>query len=109
MLTLFIRYSINPNKMAEFRAYVSAEQEPIRRSGGDTLGYFLPTDFAGPTNEAFGLIRFSTLAAYEKYRTLLAEDPVHQKNVARLEQSNSVLAMHRSFLRQLEGVRQMEG
>jgi hypothetical protein len=102
MLTLLIRYSINPNKIADFKAYVAAELGPIRQSGGDTLGYFLPTDFAGPTNEAFGLIRFSTLAAYEKYRSILASDPEHQKNVARLEENGSVLATHRSIVRQVE-------
>jgi hypothetical protein len=62
----------------------------------------LPTDFAGPTNEAFGLIRFSTLAAYEKYRKILGNDPEHQNNVARLEESGSVLATHRSIVRQVE-------
>ena len=102
MLTLLIRYSIDPNKVAEFKIYVAAEQKCIRRSGGDTIGYFLPTDFAGPMNEAFGLIRFATLAAYEKYRKILAEDLDHQKNVVRLEQSGSVLSTHRSIVRQVE-------
>ena len=101
MLTLCIRYSINPNKMADFKAYVAAELRPIRQSGGDTIGYFLPTDFAGPTNEAFGLVRFPTLAAYEEYRQKLKNDLEHQKNVARLEQSGSVLALHRSILQQV--------
>ena len=67
MLTLCIRYTIDPNKLAAFRHYVEAEQEPIRRSGGRTLGYFLPTDFAGPTNEALGLIDFVTLDDYLAY------------------------------------------
>jgi hypothetical protein len=62
MYTLCIRYTINPNKLKGFKSYVEAEQGAIRRSGGKTLGYFLPTDFAGPTNEALGLIDFSTLA-----------------------------------------------
>jgi len=67
MITLCIRYTLNPNRLADFKAYVAAELDVIRRSGGETLGYFLPTDFAGPTNEAFGLIDFRTLAAYEQY------------------------------------------
>ena len=68
MITLFLRYTLNPNKMSDFKTYVDAEMEPIRRSGGQIVGYFLPTDFAGPTNEACGLIDFESLAAYEKYR-----------------------------------------
>ncbi len=102
MITLSIRYTINPNKLRDFRNYVEAEQEPIRRSGGKILGYFFPTDFSGPTNEALGLIDLPTLAEYETYRCALANDSEHKKNVAQLEQSGAVLAMNRSILQRLE-------
>jgi hypothetical protein len=98
VLTLCIRYTIDPNKLPAFKTYVEAELGPISRSGGKTLGYFLPTDFAGPTNEALGLIEFSSLAAYEEYRRALGEDADHKKNVARLEASGAVVAMNRSFI-----------
>ena len=98
MITLCIRYTINPNKLSDFKAYVEAELGPIRRSGGETLGYFLATDFAGPTNEALGLIDFQTLAAYEQYRSALANDPEHKKNIAGLVQSGVIVAMNRSFI-----------
>jgi hypothetical protein len=38
MYTLCIRYTINPNKFANFKTYVKAEQDPIRRSGGIITG-----------------------------------------------------------------------
>jgi NIPSNAP len=101
MITLSIRYTLNPNQLADFKAYVQAELEPIRRSGGSTIGYFLPTDFSGPTNEALGLIDFSTLAAYEKYRAVLAEDPDHKKNVARLVETGVIVAMNRSIIQRV--------
>jgi NIPSNAP len=62
------------------------------------LGYFLPTDFAGPTNGAMGLIDFSTLASYEQYRRTLANDSDHRKNIARLEQSGVAASMERSII-----------
>jgi hypothetical protein len=102
MMTLCIRYTLDPNKLAHFKSYVEAELEPIRRSGGRIVGYFLPTDFAGPTNEALGLIDVRDLAAYEQYRAALALDPEHKTNVARLVQSGAVLAMYRSFIRRVE-------
>ena len=43
MITLSIRYTINPNKLSDFKEYVEAEQNPIHRSGGQIIGYFLPT------------------------------------------------------------------
>lgn len=102
MLTLAIRYTLKPNKLADFRAYVEAEQEPIRRSGGQIVGYFLPTDFSGPTNEALGLIDLPNLTAYEQYRSKLANDPDHKEYVARLEQSGVIVAMNRSIIQRVE-------
>jgi|ERR1700691_5749588 hypothetical protein len=98
MFTLCIRYTINPNKLTDFKAYAEAEQSPIRRSGGKIVGYFLPTDFAGPTNIAYGLIDFLTLASYEQYRRALAEDPDHKKNAAELERSGAIVALNRSII-----------
>jgi hypothetical protein len=101
MITLCLRYTINPNKLGDFKIYAAAEQEPIRCSGGATLGYFFPTDFAGPTNEALGLIDFPTLAAYEQYRSALANDPTHKKNVTQVEQSGAIMAINRSIIERL--------
>jgi hypothetical protein len=98
VITLCIRYTLNPNKLTDFKTYVAAELGPIRRSGGETFGYFLPTDFAGPTNEALGLIDFRSLAEYEQYRNTLANDQEHKQNVARLEQSGAIVAMNRSVI-----------
>ena len=72
MITLHLRYTIDPNKLCDIRTYVEAELKPIRECGGNVVGYFLPTDFAGATNEAFGIIDFSSLAEYEIYRGKLA-------------------------------------
>lgn len=102
VLTLCIRYTLNPNKLADFTSYAEAEAGPIRRSGGQIVGYFLPTDFAGPTNQAIGLIDFRTLADYEQYRSVLANDPEHQKNAARLVESGVILSMDRSIIQRLE-------
>lgn len=47
MITLFLRYTIDPNKLADIERYAADEQQPIRESGGRILGYFMPTDFFG--------------------------------------------------------------
>jgi NIPSNAP len=103
MVTLSIRYTFNPNQLQDFKTYVAAEQEPVRRSGGKILGYFFPTDLAGRTNEALGLIDLPNVAAYEQYRNALANDPDHKKNAARLEQTGAVLAMNRSIIQRMDG------
>ena len=101
MITLCIRYTFNPDHLADLRAYVEAEQGVIERSGGRIQGYFLPTDFAGPTNEAMGLIDLPSLAAYEQYRQVLADDAEHKKNIVRLQQSGAGVAMNRSIIQRV--------
>src|ERR1700739_3272549 len=101
MLTLWIRYPLDPNKLADFKTYAQAEQEPIRRSGGQVIGYFLPTEFSGPTNEALGLIEFPSLSEYEDYRSKLASDPDHKKYAKRLEESGVIVAMNRSIIQRV--------
>jgi hypothetical protein len=90
MFTLCIRYTIDPNKLKKFKAYAEGEQEPIRASGGKNVQYLLPTDFAGPTNEAMGFIEFPTLDDYERYRNRLASNPDHKRNVSSLAASGAV-------------------
>jgi hypothetical protein len=98
MLTLCILYKFNPDKITGIRKYFENEQRVIERCGGKIIGYFLPTDFAGPTDEAIGLIDVPSMAAYEEYRQRLADDPEHKANVAALTESGATVSMVRSFI-----------
>jgi hypothetical protein len=102
LITLFLRYTIDPNKRSDIAKYAADEQIPILESGGTILGYFMPTDFAGATNEAFGLIEFPSLAEYEIYRAKLAAHPLHRKYVAALESTGALLSIHRSLVQRVE-------
>lgn len=101
MMTLCIRYKFNPDNLDAVTEYFANEQTVIERSGGKIVGYFLPTDFAGPTDEAIGLIDVPSLAAYEAYRAALAADPEHQENVTRLVRGAPGVSMVRSFIRRV--------
>src|ERR1700733_1560594 len=102
MITLHLRYTIDPNKLSDIRAYVETEMKPISESGGSIVGYYLPTDFAGATNEAFGLIDFPSLAEYEIYRAKLAAPPLHKRYVEVLESTGALLSIQRSLIRRVE-------
>jgi NIPSNAP len=108
LITLFPRYTINPNKLSDIAKYAADEQIPIRESGGKILGYFIPTDFAGATNEAIGLIDFPSLAEYETYRTKLAAHPLHKKYVEVLESTGALLSIHRSLVQRVESSPEQE-
>ena len=101
MVTLCIRYTIDHYKVSEFETYARNWPEPIKRCGGDLVGYFIPTKLAGPTNEALALIRFADLKAYEEYREKLAKDPEAVANVKHAEATGCIVLENRSFLQQV--------
>jgi hypothetical protein len=102
MITLCIRYTLDPAKLADFAAYARALRRPIERCGGTSVAYFLPTKFAGPTNIALGLISFPDLAHYEQYREKLAVDADGVDCLQRAEAAGCILIEDRSFLRPVE-------
>src|SRR5260370_7663620 len=102
MITLHLRYTIDPNKLSDVRAYVEAEMKPISESGGRIVGYYLPTDFAGATNEAFGIIDFLSLAEYEIYRARLPAHPLPQPYFHPPAPSTPFLPIQRSLPHPLE-------
>jgi len=101
MMTLCIRYTLDISKLADFEAYAQSLRKPLERCGGTYVDYFLPTKVAGPTNTAFGLIDFPSLAAYEAYRAELLEDPQAVECLRRAEAAGCILNEDRSFLRRV--------
>ena len=102
MITLSIRYTIDARKRADFERYARALGGIIPRCGGDLVGYWLPTKFAGPTNLALALIDFPSLAAYEQYRERLAKDDDNIDSVRRAEESGCILVEDRAFLERVQ-------
>ena len=102
MYTLCIRYVLDPNRAEHFRKYVEEEQAVIERSGGKIVGYWVPTDFAGPNHVGYGLIDFATLSSYEQYRKSLAADCGHKHNAEALQESGAVLSMERSIIARVD-------
>ncbi len=101
MLTLCIRYTIDMHKLPDFEKYARTWPEPIRRCGGELVGYYLPTKIAGPTNFALALINFPNLAAYEKYRDALMRDSDAKANVEFAERSGCIWVEDRSIMQKV--------
>jgi len=101
MITVCIRYTIDMHKISDFERYARNWPDPIRRCGGELVGYFLPTKIAGPTNFALALINFSSVAAYGQYREALMKDSEAVANVEFAEQSGCILLEDRSILQQV--------
>jgi len=99
VITCFIRYEIDPAQRAAFREYAENWLRIIPRCGGRLVGYFLPHE--GTSYEAWGLISFESLAAYEAYRARLKIDPEGRANFAMAESRGFILREQRAFLEAL--------
>ena len=95
MITCFIRYEIDPFQREAFSEYARRWGQIIPRCGGHLLGYFLPHE--GSNYEAWGLIGFDSLAAYEAYRARLRADPEGRANFALAQEKRFILREERTF------------
>ncbi len=94
-ITCFIRYEIDPFKRSLFNQYAEAWAEIIPRCGGHLLGYFMPHE--GTNYEAWGLVAFPSLAAYETYRARLKTDARAQQNFEFAKREMFIRKEERSF------------
>jgi uncharacterized protein (DUF1330 family) len=97
MVTCYLRYTIDPHKVAEFEKYARMVIPLAAAFGGVHHGYFLPHE--GANNIAVALFSFPSLAEYERYRGALRED---QRAVAArrfAEDTRCIISFERSFMR----------
>ncbi|MCA0327378.1 MAG: NIPSNAP family protein [Proteobacteria bacterium] len=100
-ITCFIRYEIDPFQKDAFRQYAEAWGRIIPRCGGHLIGYWLPHE--GSNYEAWGLIAFESMAAYEAYRARLCGDAEGARNFAFARKQRFILKEERRFLQSVEG------
>ena len=77
-IACFIRYQIDPFQRDAFKRYAERWGRVIPRCGGNLIGYFIPHE--GTNDEAWGLLRFDSLAAYEAYRKRVKADAEGREN-----------------------------
>lgn len=94
-IVCFIRYELDPFKLELFRRYAVAWSRIIPRCGGHLLGYFVPHE--GSNYEAWGLIGFDSLAAYEAYRLRLRNDDEGVANFAFATAERFIVREERRF------------
>jgi hypothetical protein len=94
-IVCFIRYQIDPFQRDAFRDYAVAWGRIIPRCGGRLIGYFLPHE--GSNVEAWGLVGFDSLAAYEAYRARLKADAEGRANFEFARTQRFIVREERSF------------
>ncbi|SBS28939.1 hypothetical protein MSP8887_01004 [Marinomonas spartinae] len=97
MITCYIRYVIDPNKLAEFEQYAQMWIPLVNKFGGTHNGYFLPSE--GANNIALALFTFPSLATYEQYRQDSLEDTDCIAAFQFAEDTQCIIHYERSFFR----------
>jgi len=97
MITCFLRYVIDPYKVAEFEAYARMWIPLVNRFGGTHHGYFLPSE--GANTIALALFSFPSLAAYEQYRARSFADADCQAAFRFAEDTRCIVSYERTFFR----------
>lgn len=99
MLTCIIRYQIDPAKADHFTQYAQNWGQAIPRCGANLVGYYAPHE--GSSTLAYGIYDIPSLAAYESYRSRLAQDPLGQQNYAFAKKESFILREDRTWLKRV--------
>jgi hypothetical protein len=115
LITCFIRYTIDPNKLAEFELYGRTWMRLIEKYGGTHHGYYVPGDAPlsaafsfpgvgedGPDNIAVALFSFPTVEAYDAYRRDVSKDAECVEITNLREDSQCFTHYERTFMRPVE-------
>lgn len=94
-MTCFIRYEIDPFQLDAFREYAQNWGRIIPRCGGHLVGYFLPSE--GSNYEAWALVAFEDLTAYEAYRRRIRADVEGRANFEFAQRNRFILREQRTF------------
>ena len=114
MITCYLRYTIDPERVAAFEHYARVWMRLIEKYGGTHHGYFLPGETppnptfsfpgiaeAGPANIAVALFSFPNVEAYETYRREVKSDPECQAVTKHYQETKCFIKYERTFMRNL--------
>lgn len=97
MITCYLRYIIDPDKLEQFEIYARMWIPLVEKFGGQHHGYLMPSE--GASNVALAFFSFDSLAAYEQYRIAAASDPACEAAMDYYRQTKCFLSYERSFFR----------
>ena len=97
MVTCYLRYVIDPYKLADFEKYAKMWIPLVNKFGGTHHGYFLPHE--GANNIAIALFSFPKLANYEAYRDKIKQESECQEAFRHARKTRCIISFERSFMK----------
>jgi len=97
MITCYLRYELDPDKISDFETYAKLWIPLVQRFDGTHHGYFLPHESSN--DMAVALFSFPSLADYERYRVDSLDDPDCQAAYEFAARTKCIRRYDRQFLR----------
>jgi len=101
MITCYVKYTIDPYKLQEFEVYAKKWIPLVNKFGGTHNGYFLPAE--GANNIALALFTFTSLSAYETYRSESMNDDECIAAYDYAVKTRCIISYERNFMRPVLG------
>lgn len=115
MIICYLRYFVDPAKLAEFEQYARLWTGLIEKFGGTHHGFYLPgeapdqgefsyADIAsvGPDNVATAMFSFPSVAEYEAFRKKAASDPECVAATIFQKETKCFIRYERTFMRRIK-------
>ena len=97
MITCYLKYIVDPYKIADFEIYAKMWIPLVNKFGGIHHGYFLPHE--GANNIGYALFSFPSLAKYEEYREKIKTDINCKTAFKHAEETRCIISFERSFMK----------
>lgn len=103
MVTCFLKYIIDANKVAEFEHYGKLWIDLVSEIDGLHHGYLLP--HKGASNIEYASFSFLTLDDYENYRNKIPQSTKCQEELQYANDTKCIISYERNFLKPMfEGI-----
>ncbi len=97
MITCFIKYIIDPQKVNEYEHYGKMWIDLVNEMGGIHHGYLKPHE--GANNIGYASFSFPSLADYEIYRNEMLSNEKCQKAFDYAKETGCIISYERTFMK----------
>lgn len=100
MITCFLEYTIDSEKIQEFEHYGRLWIDLVNTMGGEHHGYLIPHE--GPSDTAYASFSFPTLADYEIFRNNIPGCAKCQAAIRYMRKNKMIIRYDRKFFRPVQ-------
>ena len=95
MITFQLEYTLESQRVDDFRVYAEQFVELTRKYGGEHYGYFIRSE--REETKAIALFAFTDKGHYDTYRKQVLDDPQYRKAMDLVKQTQCIESCYRTI------------